>query len=281
MEKSELPGEYIMRPEAGRDLLPVRHPGGLWRVWRMPEGNVMLQALDERKEPWGTLYLMEEHEFSANFRPYDASEPGVARIRADSPGLLAMWYEQAKVEPPHREGAPAPVIRREPSAESPWLDAFFNEEDPREEGKNDAEARARALEEEMRGAFAGVLGRLREEDEPALEELDRLINHPGAFTWRQKYMFTEFGLALRKLHLHGRALACHLRALSLAPKDEHVLFNVARAEYEMGNAGAAKTYLAESLAVAPDFEAARNFLQFLNSGGTSIAASSVSGDRTR
>ena len=288
MENTEFLGEYTMKPDARRDLLPVQHGDGLWQAWRMQEGNIMIQALNEEKEAWGTLYLMEEQEFLQNFLPFQG--PQGRRVRADAPDLLSMWYEQAKADPFQRERNHHSSNQTEPRpADSPWLDSFFNEEDHHAHGGSesaptgaapasrtvepvvrvakDAETLAGEHEMDMRASFAAVSEALQREEPQALDDLTRLISRPGAYTWKQKYMFTEFGLALRKLHRPAEALACHRRALSLSPKDEHVLFNVARSEYEMGNLPAAKAYLAESIAAAPDFDAARNFLDFLNSGG--------------
>ncbi len=270
MENAEFLGHCVTKPGAGRNLLPVRHAGP-WQAWKMQDGNVMVRALGAEGEPWGTAYLMEQHEFDDNFTRRDgAGDTGT--LRSDAPDLFAMWYEQAKGDPYHRKDGLTAVPRPATVADSPWLDGFFNDEEapvrrPSSGSEEERENMAREREADMRDTFASLVTRIREGDDAAPDELDRLIERPGPYTWQQKYMFTEFGLTLRKLHHPARALACHRRALSLAPKDEHVLFNVARSEYEMGNASAAKSYLHESLAAAPNFEAARTFLEFLNSGG--------------
>ena len=77
-------------------------------------------------------------------------------------------------------------------------------------------------------------------------------------------MFTEFGFALRRRRLYKLALASHIRALGFSPKDEHVLFNVARSEYELGKVEEARVYLVKALDAAPDFDAAKRFLAFLD-----------------
>lgn len=284
VSNSDFLGVYVMKSDARRDLLPVSHPNGLWQVWQTPEGNVIIQALDENRAPWGMLFLMEQQEFAANFLRHEGAEAPARTVRADATDLFSIWYESAKDDPYHQKSdadaaatpVPAPASPAKPGGtlDSPWLDAFFNEEEPpsgTEEPaavvEEDIDALAQKQEVSMRAAFASLALRLQEGDTAAPPELDRLIERQGSFTWKQKYMFTEFGLTLRKLHCPAQALACHLRALALSPNDEHVLFNVARSEYETGNISAAKAHLHESLAAAPDFEAARNFLEFLNSGG--------------
>ena len=128
-----------------------------------------------------------------------------------------------------------------------------------------ADARAQRLEQRMRREFETLMERVDNGSGAGLErELSRLVLQGAGFSWKQKFMFTEFGFALRRKKLYKLALACHMRALALAPGDEHVLFNVARAEYELGKAEAARVYLLKALEAAPAFGAARRFLAFLD-----------------
>ena len=132
------------------------------------------------------------------------------------------------------------------------------------DGEAYAEERIKRLEASMRSEFETLVAQLDESAHPAVEnEISRLIQRGTGFTWKQKYMFTEFGLTLRRKQKHTLALACHMRALSFSPHDEHVLFNVARAEYELGNIEEAKNNLRHALKSAPGFTAAKNFLTFL------------------
>ena len=132
------------------------------------------------------------------------------------------------------------------------------------EVQEDPEIRSAHLEQRMRGKFDALLGQMTESPSPELEEeLARLLTLGSTFSWKQKFMFTEFGLALRRKQKFQLALSSHLRALQLAPNDEHILFNVARAEYELGNTAKAQEYLGRALAVAPDFTVAKNFQGFL------------------
>ena len=117
----------------------------------------------------------------------------------------------------------------------------------------------------MRVKFAALLQAIDENTNPQQdEEMARLLTLGSNFGWRQKFMFTEFGLALRRKQKFTLALDSHLRALELAPNDEHILFNVARAEYELRNTDKAQHYLDKALSVAPDFTIAKNFKSFLS-----------------
>ena len=127
-----------------------------------------------------------------------------------------------------------------------------------------AQERATRLERSMRDEFSSLMKLLEKGLSPELERaFSRLVQRGTGFTSQQKFMFSEFGLALRRQHMQKLALECHLRALKLAPSDEHVLFNVARSKYELGDIDSARKCLIRALATAPDFAAARNFLSFL------------------
>ena len=169
------------------------------------------------------------------------------------------------------ESAPAPAGKavQEPLlAASTFSVEITGDDEEAVEFRDDdvyADARAQRLEQRMRGEFEALVERVDSGGGAGLErELSRLILQGAGFSWKQKFMFTEFGFALRRKKLYKLALACHMRALALAPTDEHVLFNVARAEYELGKAEAARIYLLKALEAAPAFGAARRFLAFLD-----------------
>lgn len=129
---------------------------------------------------------------------------------------------------------------------------------------DEREFRSARLEQYMRIKFDDLLRQMDDNPHPELEEeVSRLLMLGSTFSWKQKFMFTEFGLSLRRKRKLDLALRSHKRALSLAPKDEHILFNVARSEYELGNTELAKQFLTEALSVAPDFTVAKNFQKFL------------------
>ena len=110
--------------------------------------------------------------------------------------------------------------------------------------------------------------RLLEEAEHPLEEhISRLIAIPAQENnTAYRAVLTELGLVLRQKKQYTLAKQCHLRALELNPLDERILFNIARTEYEAGNIKAAQDYLSRCLALAPDFNVAKNFLAFISAG---------------
>ena len=204
-----------------------------------------------------------------------AGSPGIPGFGDEPPPTLAKDDADFRLKP-----ASAVAMDSGPSAvaQAPAITQAYDREDsdncplPEEQDSPVAgtfdEARADIVEAAMRTEFHILLKKLRRSDPlDVVAELERLIMRKEVLTWRQKYMFTEFGLALRREQQYEAALTCHLRALDLAPRDPHVLFNVARTEYELGRAASARDHLEQALEAAPQFVAARHFLDFLYSGG--------------
>ncbi len=71
---------------------------------------------------------------------------------------------------------------------------------------------------------------------------------------------------LRKAGRGDRAAAWLEKALELTPDDDHLLFNLARAYYENGDAPACRRCLERALALNPGLAAATRFLEFLGGG---------------
>jgi Tfp pilus assembly protein PilF len=77
---------------------------------------------------------------------------------------------------------------------------------------------------------------------------------------RNKHIFNEFGIQLRKMGMFEEAVRHYHRALLVEKLDENLWFNLGRALFEGGQAQSACKALARAIAINPDFEAARNFL---------------------
>ncbi len=77
---------------------------------------------------------------------------------------------------------------------------------------------------------------------------------------RNKFIFNEFGIQLRKMGMFEEAVRHYHRALLVEKFDENLWFNLGRALFEGGQGLAACKALAKALDLQPDFEAARQFL---------------------
>ena len=124
------------------------------------------------------------------------------------------------------------------------------------------------LEENLLQQFETIQHDLKTKNQIDLvSQLMRLLKSPSFNYPEMHFLFTEFGLALRRDKQYELALLCHMRANDVAPDDERVLFNIARTEYELGNVDKSREYLQRALDLAPRFAVARHFLSFLDGEG--------------
>lgn len=79
----------------------------------------------------------------------------------------------------------------------------------------------------------------------------------------QKQTINAFGIHLRKSKDFDTAIAYYQKALELAPDDERLLFNLARALFEKGDFEGCRTSLEAAIAREPEFPEARKFLRYL------------------
>lgn len=78
-----------------------------------------------------------------------------------------------------------------------------------------------------------------------------------------KHFFNELGIELRNLKLYEQAIDFYQKALGVAPDDENLMFNIARACREGGNKELALDYLNQALAINPELEAAKRLKKSL------------------
>lgn len=112
-------------------------------------------------------------------------------------------------------------------------------------------------EENVRANFGlGKLYVVTGEKEKAADVFSKLARQDNVLEPENKHFFNELGIELRGLGLFEQALAFYKKALTLAPDDENLLFNIARAAYEGGDKAGAEEYLLAALTLNPNFSAA-------------------------
>ena len=113
-------------------------------------------------------------------------------------------------------------------------------------------------EENVRANFGlGKLYVATGELEKASAVFGNLAKQDNVLAPENKHFFNELGIELRGLGLYGQAIEFYEKALNLAPDDENLLFNIARASLENGDPAKAGQYLDRALAINPDLEAAK------------------------
>jgi Predicted N-acetylglucosaminyl transferase len=93
--------------------------------------------------------------------------------------------------------------------------------------------------------------------EKASAVFENLARQDNVLDPENKHFFNELGIELRGLKLYSQAIDFYQKALALAPDDENLLFNIARAAHESGDKGRANAYLDQALKINPAFEAAQ------------------------
>lgn len=88
----------------------------------------------------------------------------------------------------------------------------------------------------------------------------KLVTMDAAFLPKHKHLFNEFGIALRKAEMYPQAMEYYGRALTWDPKDENLLYNLARAAYQLGDMTTAAERAGEALDIRPDFPEAQEIM---------------------
>lgn len=98
----------------------------------------------------------------------------------------------------------------------------------------------------------------------ALHDLDKardimgdLLKIRSTFTGKDQHLFNEFGIALRKGGLFDEASAYYAKALEFVEDDEHLYYNLARANYERGHWAECVHAIGRSRALNPHLTATR------------------------
>ncbi|MEW6265482.1 MAG: tetratricopeptide repeat protein [Thermodesulfobacteriota bacterium] len=95
----------------------------------------------------------------------------------------------------------------------------------------------------------------------------KLAKIEAVFEVKNKHVFNELGIELRRLGLYDQAIDYYLKALSFAQDDEHLHFNVARAYFEKGDLKNSMLFLGKALTMKPDLTEARKLLQAIEKAG--------------
>lgn len=92
--------------------------------------------------------------------------------------------------------------------------------------------------------------------------VDVLTGIDGAFNFEHRQKLNDFGINLRKNGHLDESIRYYNRALEFNTEDENLLFNLARAYFDKGEAEQAIATLETALTINPQFKEALKFLQY-------------------
>lgn len=119
-------------------------------------------------------------------------------------------------------------------------------------------------EENIRSNFnLGILLLSQGRTGKAQDIFDRILRLSAPFDVEHKHLFNSLGIRLRKAGQHDAALKFYERAAALAPEDENIYHNMARALFEKGEMKMAMERLKKSLDLNPALRESRLFVRYL------------------
>lgn len=274
-----------------------------WHVWSLDNGQFLTQEIFPGGKAPGESQRVDSVDFFNSYRVHAAFSTGVkqtpsappaaktqkaaapqakkpeakkAQPQKDPPVVSRAVFEELEKDDGLSEsvGQAKAVVTEEEEGLYPMRPDFEVKDDPKSATfytKKALGQKTRPLitelekvEEQMRSDFSLALIRLQTNRDMAIKSLNKIVETRADFGPKQKYMFSEFGTALRRRHLYSLAFLYHERAKGLAPDDEHILFNMARAMFDSGKVDNARKYLQQAVAMSRDFQAGIDFLEFIN-----------------
>lgn len=119
-------------------------------------------------------------------------------------------------------------------------------------------------EDNVRGNFGlGLILLDRGDTDKAGDVFNKLMSLDETFHSKNKHLFNEFGVNLRRSGMIDQALKYFSNAFLLARNDENLLYNIARVFYDRGDFRRAAASLAKALELRPDFPQAKEFAAVL------------------
>lgn len=207
----------------------------LWFARRLDDDTYLVQALNANSIPSGPLTAVSKGDFMRNYQP----EPG--------------YYEKRCL--PFVESLKKKLSQGEKCLDAKDLD-----------GAEKEFCKALLLDEKNPKANVelGMIHLQKGDGRKLTKALRRILNIDALFQEQERHLFNEFGIALRKEKHYAEALAFYAKAVACNAGDEHLLFNMARALAESGDADEAREQLRQALALRPDFDEATRFLAHLD-----------------
>lgn len=206
----------------------------MYHVWAENSGTFLIQMLDGAHQPVGEKKSIGPATFKTKYIPESS-------VVADSAGvgkkLLTGGKPEAAVQTTH---SAVPLRAPTFTPTSPFVPP---NESPEQQ-----------TERYLRSVFTTSIKRCRSihDKKAAISSIRNIIEVEEGIVTEHKFMFADFGIALRKNNLLDLSLSCCKRVLELAPGDDHAHFNAARILFEMGEFIDAEQHLLKAQILNPE-----------------------------
>ena len=209
-----------------------------WRAKLLEDGKVQMSLLDISYQPTGYAEKLDPRELEGRFQylpDFDPSKLDPKTIQADKISARAERHLQNQE----------------------YLSAEF-----------EFNKALKLDEDNVRANFGlGKTYMVSGEPDKARDIFRKLSQIEAVLEPRHKHIFNECGINLRKLGMYAEAARYYKRALDLAPNDENLWFNLARALWQGGMKPQAQAAIKRSLQLNPEFEEAKLFLKQMTGNG--------------
>ncbi len=101
------------------------------------------------------------------------------------------------------------------------------------------------------------------EAEKAREVFSNISQIDAIFEEKNKHFFNECAIQLRKQKLYNETIGYYEKAISVSPNDENLCFNLARANFDNGNAVKARECINKALQINPDFIEGKAYIKYM------------------
>jgi tetratricopeptide (TPR) repeat protein len=132
-----------------------------------------------------------------------------------------------------------------------------------------------ALSREESMLLRGLMGFLHSRPDVALSDTDLFsvrsmldaMRQTGNVILEYQRVLTGAAIDLRKQRRFDEAVSYYSKALEIDGYNDHIMFNLARVYFEMGQLEEARNQLFRALEINPELEMARRFLRYLDASG--------------
>lgn len=231
MHDASFLGVYSLRVDAPKGHMPKK----LYFVWAESSGTFLIQMLNGAYQPVGEKKSIGPATFKLKYT-HEATDLAVP-VSTEKPWITGGTLQKAE------KATKVALAPQGPSRTAPKVPA-----------KISPPARPEQVTEQyLRDVFAKSIKRCHSvhDKKAAIAALQNIIEVEEGIVAEHKFMFTDFGIALRKSNLLELSLNCCKRVLELAPDDDHAYFNAARILSEMGEFADAEQHVLKAQLMNP------------------------------